>query len=366
MPNRLSTTPKADGFFMPAEYAAHHGCWMLWPERPDVWRDGAKPAQRVFAQVAEAISRSEAVTVGVSRGQYRHARAMLAPQVRVVELSSDDAWMRDMGPSFVVNDQGELRGVDWGFNAWGGLLGGAYFPWDQDALVAQKVLELEQIPRYVAPLIMEGGALHVDGQGTALVTESCLLHPNRNPHLSKAEIEAYLMEYLGVEVVIWLGEGVYNDETDGHIDNLACFLRGGAVALTWTDDPHDPQYERSQAAYDTLRAARDAQGRALEVYKLHQPDPLYITEEEAAGIDHVDTAMPRPSGQRMAASYVNFYIANGGIIVPTFDDARHDAPACQTLAECFPEREIIPIYAREILLGGGNIHCITQQQPRRN
>ena len=335
---------------------------MIWPQRPDTWRNGGKPAQRVFVDVATAIARFEPVTMGVRADQYENARLMLPPQVRVVELSNNDSWIRDCGATFVINDDGAVRGVDWMFNAWGGLDKMMYFPWDKDALVATKMLEIERIDRYQAPLIMEGGSIHVDGQGTLITTEQCLLNPNRNPTLSRSEIESYLQAYLSIEKVIWLGQGVFEDETDGHIDNLCCFVRPGVVALTWTDDPSDPQYERSADAYDRLMSATDVHGRSLEVHKIHQPNPMAMTKEEAEGLDVLNTAFLRPEGERLAGSYINFYIANGGIVAPIFNDV-HDNDALNILAELFPDREIISIFAREILLGGGNIHCITQQQP---
>jgi agmatine deiminase len=358
----MLTTPRSDNFRMPGEFEAHAACWMLWPERPDNWRLEAAPAQSTFAAVAAAIGRSEQVTVGVSAAQYQLARQMLPPEVRVVELPSNDAWMRDCGPTFVVDDRGRVRGVDWQFNAWGGLEGGLYFPWHLDEQVARKVLEMEGLERYAAPLVLEGGSIHVDGQGTLITTEECLLNPNRNPQLGRAEIEAYLQEYLGLELIIWLGRGVVNDETSGHVDNLCCFIRPGVVALTWTDDPTDPQYEISREAYERLATTRDARGRSLVIHTLHQPGPLYLTEAESAGVHPVSGTQPRCAGDRLAGSYVNFYIANREVIVPIFEDP-HDKPALQKLAALFPEREICPIPAREILLGGGNIHCITQQQP---
>jgi agmatine deiminase len=362
MSQRIDSTPYADGFRMPAEWEHHSGCWMLWPERTDTWRNGGKPAQKAFVEVATAISRFEAVTMGVNAGQYANARAMLPPQVRVVELSNNDAWMRDCGATFVVNYAGDVRGVDWRFNAWGGLDKMMYFPWDQDDLVASKICEIERVDYYHSAFVNEGGSIHTDGQGTLLTTESCQLNPNRNPKLSRGEVEAQLQAYLGIEKIIWLERGVYEDETDGHIDNLCCFVRPGVVALTWTDDKTDPQYERSAAAYDRLMSATDAQGRPLTVHKIHQPNPMVMTQEEADGLDVVDTALLRPEGERLAGSYINFYIANGGIVMPQFGDV-HDAPAKQALAELFPQHDIVGISAREILLGGGNIHCITQQQP---
>ena len=348
---------------MPAEFERHSGCWMLWPERADNWRCGAKPAQQVFAAIATAIAGAEPVSVGVSAAQFHNARARLPREVRVVEISSNDAWMRDCGPTFVIDAKGRRRGVDWTFNAWGGLDGGLYFPWDRDDEVAQKVLELEGAERYRTSFVLEGGAIHVDGQGTCLTTEECLLNPNRNPHRSRAEIEEKLRRYLGVRHVIWLGKGVYLDETGGHIDELACFTSPGHVALTWTVDRRDPQYEISNDAYERLRMARDARGRALTVHKIHQPGPLYMTAEEAAGIDQRTGSRARKAGDRLPASYINFYIANRCVIMP-FYDKRHDAAAKRTLAQLFPTRKVVGIGTREVLLGGGNIHCITQQVPR--
>lgn len=347
---------------MPAEFEPHARTWMLWPQRPDNWRLGAKPAQRAFVAIASRIAQFEPVTMGVNHDQYANARHLLPEQIRVVEISNNDAWMRDCGPTFVVDGRGNLRGVDWEFNAWGGLVNGLYFPWDLDQAVAQKVLEIEEADRYRAPFVLEGGAIHVDGQGTCLTTEECLLSPGRNPGLSRDQLEQLLKDYLNVEKVIWLPRGVYHDETSGHVDNLACFLRPGVIALTWTDDRADPQYERSAEAFELLMSAEDGRGRRLQVHKIHQPNPVLIRPEEAEGVDAVDGTLPRRAGDRLAASYINFYLCNGGAIVPTFDDP-HDAPALAALQALLPERKVIGVPAREILLGGGNIHCITQQQP---
>ncbi len=362
MSRTLTSTPAAHGFHMPGEFEPHRGCWMLWPTRPDNWRRGAAPAQHAFAAVAAAISRFEPVTVGASAAQYEAARALLDPAVRVVELSSDDAWMRDVGPTCVVDDHGAVRGVDWRFNAWGGHRGGLYHPWDQDGAVARKVLEVERLDRYRAPMVCEGGAIHTDGEGTLLVTEECLLNRNRNPTLGRRQIETLLRAYTGATTILWLGEGVFNDETDGHIDNLACFVAPGEVALTWTDDARDPQHAISKDAYERLMDARDARGRRLKVHKLPMPGPLRTTRAEAAGVVTGTGAKPREAGERLAASYVNFYIANGGVVVPLLD-ARKDRAALAKIRRLFPGRKIVGVPAREILLGGGNIHCITQQIP---
>ena len=363
MPAILDSAPARDGFIMPAEFAPHDGCWLLWPERTDNWRLGAKPAQVAFAAVAAAISVGERVTVGVSARQFAHARALLAPAIRVVEVSSNDAWMRDVGPTFVLDRRRRRRAVHWQFNAWGGLDKGLYFPWDLDQEVAAKVCEVESTDRYRAPFVLEGGSIHVDGQGTLLTTEECLLNPNRNPHLSRADLERLLADYLGIETVVWLGRGVVNDETDGHIDNLCCFSAPGEVCLTCTDDRSDPQYAVSREAYERLADARDARGRRFMVHRLVQPGPLHMTREEAEGIDGQAEGGLRHAGNRLAGSYVNFYLGNGRVVMPLLD-RRRDAAAATVLRRAFPGREVVGVPAREILLGGGNIHCITQQVPR--
>lgn len=367
MPHTLPTTPAADGFRMPGEFEPHGGCWMIWPERPDVWRADGKPAQRAFASVAAAIATGELVTVGVSNRLYGEARAALPSAVRVVEMSNDDAWMRDVGPTFVTNEAGTdsastIRGVDWGFNAWGGKHGGSYENWERDELVAQKVLEIEGCERYVAPLIMEGGAIHVDGQGTVLTTEECLLNSNRNRSLDVGSIEILLHEYLHADTVIWLGKGVPHDETDGHIDELCCFVKPGVVVLTWTNDPRDSLYPICRDAERRLLEARDSRGRKLRIHKLPQPGPLYVTKKEAQGIERVSGTLPRRAGDRMPASYVNFYIGNRVIVMPLLD-RRYDSAVAKIFKELFPRRRVIGVDAREILLGGGGIHCITQQVP---
>jgi len=362
MTRTLDSEPRRDGYRMPGEFEPHAGCWMLWPERPDNWRLGGKPAQRAFVAVATAIAVSEPVSVGVSAVQYANARRLLPAAVRVVEISSNDAWMRDVGPTFVVNDRGGLRGIDWTFNAWGGLDGGLYFPWDRDDAVAQKVLEIERCDRYRAPFVLEGGAIHVDGQGTLITTEECLLNRNRNPDLSREQIERRLQRYLHVDHIVWLGRGVYHDETDGHVDNICAYVRPAEVVLTWTDDRSDPQYEISRDAHERLMQARDARGRRFKVHKLHQPGPLEMTREEAEGVDVAEGTQPREAGSRLAASYVNFYLGTKRVIVPLLDE-RRDGAAQRKLKALFPGREIVGVPGREILLGGGNVHCITQQVP---
>lgn len=362
----LHSTPRHDGFHMPAEWAPHAQTWMVWPERTDNWRMGAKPAQAAFAEVARAIASFEPVTVCVSAAQYENASLQLDhPGIRVIEISSDDAWVRDTGPTFVINGQGGLRGVDWTFNAWGGFNGGLYWPWQRDDQVADKILGLERCPRYrTEGFVLEGGAIHVDGEGTVLTTEECLLNSNRNPELARQEIELMLADYLNIEKVIWLPYGLFNDETDGHIDNFCCFIRPGEVLLAWTDDEDDPNYERCHAALKVLQASRDAQGRDLVVHRMPIPGPLFATAEECVGVDRVTGTQPRDPSIRLAGSYVNFLIVNDGIVVPGFDEPE-DQVALDILQELFPERRVVMVPGREILLGGGNVHCITQQQPAR-
>ena len=366
MSKKIDNTPIDDGYRMPGEFEPHKGCWMIWPERTDNYRLGAKPAQAAFTDVAHAIARFEPLTMLVSTSQYNVAREVLDNHIRVIEMSTNDAWVRDTGPTFVVNDQTcEVRGIDWRFNAWGGLVDGLYFPWDQDDKVARKICDIERKDYYsLDKFVLEGGSIHADGEGTLIVTKSCLLHKSRNPHLTKEEIEVTLKNYLNLKKIIWLPEGIYLDETNEHVDNILHFIAPGKVVLAWTDDKSDPQYEMSIKAYEALSNTVDAKGRKFEIFKLHIPEPILISKKESEGVDTVDGTKSREEGDRQAASYANFYIANGAVIVPVFNDEKFDKLAINTLKKAMPTYEIVPVYAREILLGGGNIHCITQQQPK--
>jgi len=348
---------------MPGEFEPHDGTYIIWPQRPDNWRFGGKPAQETFVEVAKAISQFEPVTVIANNDQYFNARNMLPDSIRVLEVSNDDAWVRDCGATFVTNGM-EVRGVDWDFNAWGGLVDGLYFPWDKDDAVALKMCEIERKDRYKADgFILEGGSIHVDGEGTLVTTEECLLSEGRNSHLTKEQIEDVLKDYLNLEKIIWLKRGIYLDETNGHVDNIFSFTAPGKALLAWTDDENDPQYEICKECLEILENETDAKGRKIEVTKLYLPKPVRITEAESKGVDAVEGTLPRMPGDRLAASYANFYIVNGGVIFPKFNDP-NDEKAEKTLKEAFPDRRVVGIYAREILLGGGNIHCITQQVPK--
>ena len=356
-------TPAAEGYWMPAEFEPHEATWLLWPERTDNWRDGARPAQEAVLKVATALRHFETVNLGVSPEHFEEVREITPAGVQAASIEYDDIWVRDIGPTFLVSESPDtLRSVTWRFNAWGGL----YKPYTRDLTVPREISSdafgREMRDRYAAPIILEGGAIHVDGQGTVLLTEECVLNANRNPGMTREQAEEVLRQYLGVHQFIWLGKGVFNDETSGHVDNLACFAGPGRVCLTWTDDKRDPQYAISLDAWERLNDTRDAQGRRLEVFKVPMPGPLYMTAEEARGLVPSESMKRRYAGDRLAASYVNFYFTNGGIIMPLLD-SRTDEQAAAVLRRACPDRLIIGIPAREILLGGGGIHCITQQIP---
>ena len=397
-------------WFMPAEWAYHTGCWMLTPYRSDNWRLDAKPAQNAFLNVALAIAQFERVNLGVHPSIAESFRTVIAESgldiaanfgIELFEVEYDDSWMRDVGPTILINRPGvsstaqvispelesttnklqtstaPLIGMDWIFNAWGGL----YDDFKHDDLVASAVIDRinasakdnQHMDRIKADFVLEGGSIHVDGEGTVLVTEECLLNENRNPNLSKTQIEERLRLCLGVDTVVWIPKGLAADEdTNGHIDNIACFAKPGVVLLSWSDDISDVMYAICREAYEILTHSVDAQGRTLTVVKLPLPEPMYYTAEECGGETAVAGGYAREVNSRMAGSYINFYIANGGIVLPGFGQPDADARAVQVLDEVFNggnEEQTYKIVqvagCREILLGGGNIHCITQQQAAR-
>lgn len=357
MVETLSSTPREDGFRMPGEFEEHERTWMLWPQDTDAWRMGAVPAQEAYTEVANAIARFEPVTVGATADQYQYAREHLSPEIRVVEISYNSAWVRDNGPTFLTNDRGEIRGIDWTFNAWGGLEGGLTFPWDKDDQIAQKVLEMESTARYDSELVLEGGGIHVDGEGTVITTESCLLNSNRNPDWSKARVEEELREYLNVEKVVWLPQGMHDSATNGHIDGVLNYVSPGEVVISWTDDPDDPHYEIVRATEARLNEETDAAGREFEIHRLHMPGEMQVTAEETRGGRH------DAPGETFYGTYTNYYICNGGVVVPTYDDPQ-DERAIETLSEIYSDRDIVGVNGREMTLNGGMVHCITQQQPK--
>ena len=326
-------------FAMPAEWSEHSRCWMAWPSNPAIWTRGMDHAFRNFAHVVQTILQFEPVTLLVHPRDRALAQRLCGGQVEYWEYTLDDSWMRDFGPTFVIDGAGELAGVDWRFNGWG------KYPYDNDQHVARFVLDRLSLRRIEAPLVLEGGSIHVDGEGTVLTTEQCLLHPNRNPELDKQQIANLLLDYLGAQQVIWLPQGITDDDTDGHIDEIACFVEPGVVLALLGNDKGDVDFAVLQRNADILRDTRDARGRKLDVVTLEQPEVVMRGE------------------QRLSQSYINFYIANDGVVMPAFGDRKRDEQARGTIAELFPRRKVVQIPAHELAYGGGNIHCITQQQP---
>lgn len=353
-------------FFMPAEYAPHEGTLMIWPVRPGSWPHGGKAAKKAFCRTMEALLPHETVWLLADRAHLAEAKTQAPQGVEVLELETDDAWARDTGPTFLIDGTGGRLGVDWQFNAWGGEVDGLYAHWEKDDAVAAAFCRYLGDPvRDAHPFVLEGGSIHSDGEGTILTTESCLLSAGRNPAMTKDEIEAKLMSDLGAEKVVWLPRGIYNDETNEHVDNVCCFCAPGEVLLAWTDDKEDPQYSLSHACEKALQGATDAKGRPFVIHRMPIPStPITVQAEDLMGYVFEEGEDVREVGERLAASYINFYIGNGVVLVPQFGDP-NDKAALEILAKCFPTREVVPIPARDILLGGGNIHCITQQVPRR-
>lgn len=356
------------GIRFPGEFEPHEGTLMVWPERPGSWGKDSSGAERAFTDIIEALLEVEKVWLIVSPKAAPAVRERFAGQERltIIESETDDSWARDIGPTFVFSKEGRLA-VNWSFNAWGGEVDGLYASWEKDdrlartfaAAIGNEVLD-------AAPFVLEGGSIHTDGEGTLMVTESCLMSAGRNPSLTKAEIEERLKTYLGATKVLWLPRGIYMDETNEHVDNVAAFIRPGEVVLAWTDNRRDPQYELSAQNLAYLEGETDAKGRKIKVRKLPIPDvPVCCTARDIDNYVFEPGEDTREAGERLAASYVNFYFANGIALVPQFggENAESDARAVRILAELCPERKIVPIAARDILLGGGNIHCITQQVP---
>lgn len=328
---------------MPAEWEPHQRTFMAWPCRYSLWGSASalERARLAFAAVARAIAQFEPVTM-VARPEHAGAAGSICGSgVNVIAHEIDDSWMRDSGPTFVRDGQGGLAGVQWRFNGWGGK----YVPHDKDAVIASSLLRDLGLNCHAAPLFAEGGALHVDGAGTLITTEQCLLNPNRNPGMGRADVEMIAKRLLGIHKVIWLERGLSGDETDGHIDNVACFSAPGQLILQGCDDRDDANYRIVADNLSRLRMVCDAEARSLEILQLPMPGK------------RLDSG-----GNRLTLSYVNFYLVNGGVIMPAFDDPA-DAPARERLAAIFPDRQVVQLPALDILQGGGGIHCITQQMP---
>jgi len=314
---------------------------MAWPTRDALWQGFADRARAEYAATANAIAAFEPVTMIAAPGRGAQARAMCTSRVEVVELPIDDSWLRDSGPIFVSDEHGGRAGVDFRFNAWGGK----YPQYDLDAAAAAALLARLGIERVASDMVLEGGSITVDGDGTLITTEQCLLNSNRNPEMSRAEIEAELRRTLGVSKVIWLKWGAFEDVgTDGHVDGVCTYVRPGVVLAQTCEDEESANFPLMAENLAILRSARDAHGRPLEVIEL--PHFPYFDLD----------------GQTIAASYPNFYVANGAVVVPTADHSL-DAEALSIIARAFPEREVVGVSSRIIAFGGGGTHCITQQLP---
>ncbi len=333
-----------EDFFMPAEWEKHERTLMEWPVRASlIWPEDYYKVCAGTAEVAKAISQFESVTMIVNDDTAKEAEALCGDDVEYLTIPHNDAWCRDNGPTFLVDKEKRLSAVNWRFNAWGGK----YFPFDLDNEVAPDVLKYFQIPYFDAPIIAEGGSIHVDGEGTLLTTQECLLNPNRNAHLSKGQIEEEIKRYLNISRIIWLNRGLDGDETDGHVDNVACFVRPGVVLIQTCYDPTDPNCGITKENMQILRESTDASGRKLEIIEIPQPPKRYYR------------------GERLTLSYLNFYIVNGGIILPAFggDAEQADKRAADVIREVFPDRRIVTVDGMALITEGGNVHCITQQMP---
>ena len=359
------TTPRGDDFAMPFEGDKHSGTIILLPYRKDTWRNNARPALDCFKKIITSIAKYEPVYVGIDPSIYKKVISEYEniKNVYPLKIKYNDAWARDNCPIFVTN-KNQIRMVDFRFNAWGGEYDGLYSNYKDDDLLSKRLAKQFGVERYyLDDFILEGGSIHVDGEGTCMVTKACLLSKGRNPNLNQLEIEETLKVYLNVSKVIWLENGIFEDETNEHVDNMACFIKPGVVALAWPQDKDDPQYKYSMNAYKVLSNSEDAKGRKLKIIKIKLPKPLYMTKNEAKGIKlgRYD-AKARPEGSRLAASYINFYQGDKFVVLPAFGTPE-DKLAKNQLQKLYPEKDIIQINTREVLLGGGNIHCITMQIP---
>jgi agmatine deiminase len=342
--------PAALGFRMPAEWEPHAATWLAWPHKEASWPGNFDPIPGTWLEIVRALVPHERVCIlvndeAMAASVRERLRAGGVPLgcVSLHRIPTDDAWVRDHGPTFLVRTTGgqhELAAVDWVYNAWGGK----YPPWEQDDAVPQRIAEELEIRLFEPGMVLEGGSIDINGCGTLMTTEACLLNPNRNPTHSRAQIEQTLRDYLGVRHIVWLGDGIVGDDTDGHIDDLARFVDATTVVTVVEEDPRDANYAALQDNLTRLRAMRDPHGKPVRVVTLPMPAPV---EFEA---------------QRLPASYANFYIGNGAVLVPTFGDA-NDARALSSLRALFPERRVVGIRARELVWGLGAFHCVTQQQP---
>ena len=326
---------------MPAEWETHEQCWMMWPTGLDLDRyPDTERMQKGYAAAANAISQFETVTIVANDSDTEECRNLIDQSVRVHNLQIDDSWCRDTGPTFITDGK-KLGGVDWEFNNYGESLGPDYL---NDQKLAKEITKITSSDYFDAPIVLEGGGIHTDGKGTLMITEDVLLDPKRNPGLDKKEAEKILSNYLGVEQFIWLIAALEYDDTGGHIDNLACFAPDNVIIALNEEDPEDSNYDRLKENLSRLSGANDINGKTYEIVKIDQPSYDSFLNE------------------RLPMSYINFYIANNGIVMPVFNDVK-DADAIEKIQNVFKNKSVVTVPGRPIVEGGGCVHCITQQQP---
>lgn len=340
-----SLTPREAGYRMPAEWEPHESTWISWPHNRETWPADLERVERILARIVAVLSRSEPVRINVGSEEERtRAAAALDAEgavgdVRFHEIPTNDAWVRDYGPLFVVSPEKGLAATCWGFNSWGEK----YPPFDLDAAASVGMAEALDVPRFEGGMILEGGSIDVNGRGLLITTESCLLNPNRNPQLSRPDIEKRLSDYLAVDTIIWLRDGIAGDDTDGHVDDLTRFVSPHTVVTAVEREPGAPNADVLNENLEVLRGVETPSG-PLDVIELPMPSPLVI------------------DGEQMPATYANFYVGNRTVLVPTYEDD-HDEAALGTIRRCFPTRDVVGIDCRRLIWGLGAIHCLTQQVP---
>ena len=343
--------PAALGFRMPAEWERQEAVWLSWPHNRSTWPGNFRPIPRVFAGIAAHISVREKVRINIAAPLQGRARALIAragadmANVEFFDHPTNDTWCRDHGPIFVRNDRtGEVALTDWVFNAWGEK----YAPFDLDNRIPRRIGRALGLRRFEKSMVLEGGSIEVNGKDLLLTTESCLLNRNRNPGLTRARIERNLRDFLGVRTVLWLGAGIVGDDTDGHIDDLTRFFSESGLVTSVERNRRDPNHAVLAENLGRLRALRTPSGRRFRIVELPMPAPCEFR------------------GTRLPASYANFLVINGAVLVPSFRQPRRDGEAAEVLASCFPGREVVPIDCLELVGGLGTLHCVSQQQPAPN
>ena len=336
----MNETQSKPNFRRAAEFEKHVRTWMIWPHRADLYGERLAPMQKEYTEIVGAISQFEPVNVIAHPDHVETARRALGNRANVIAMPVDDFWARDCGPTFLTKSGGGLAGVNWHFNAWGGK----HSPWQEDNALAGRMLGLEGAEIRDSWLTCEGGSLTLDGEGTLIITETSILNPNRNPGVNKALAESELKAMLGVEKVVWLPGDPMDKETDGHIDGMCTFVRPGVVLFEFNPNLADPHARILQENLKCLISQTDAKGRKFEVIPLTEA----VSAEATSDV--------------FCRSYINFYIANGGIVVPGYGVAS-DAEACKVIASAYPDRKVVLVDVSAIAAGGGAIHCITQEQP---